>query len=794
MSNTLVIVESPAKCKKIESYLGSGYKVVASFGHLRNIPNLESIDLTNDFSPKYSIIDDKMKLKQIEKLRSEISNASNVIIATDDDREGEAIGWHICDLFGLSVSSTKRIIFHEISESAIQQAIINPTTLNMNLVNAQQSRAVLDMLVGFIISPILWKNINKKYDKGLSAGRCQTPALRIIYDNYLDIQKTAGNLVYNTTGYFTNLHLQYELNKQFKSQEEINEFYELCKNGDFLCNNTLPKKNIKQSPEPLTTSKLQQLASNELHLSPKETMKYAQELYENGFITYMRTDNTKYSNEFVSNIKIYIEKNYGPNYINSNIDNLIVGINVPVKDKKNKKKTINNEIKQEAHEAIRPVSINIQLSNDKSVSLHPKSIKLYNLIRKRTLESCMSSAQYNTITSKIFIIKTDNELYFSYKTEQIIFAGWLAVENKYEKDSPTYNYISNLKPNIKIMPTKIDIKFTMIDLKSHYSEARLVQILEEKGIGRPSTFAMLIDKIQERGYVQKQNIDGKTITNNDYIIEYQSKNITMLTNETTREFGNEKNKLVIQPIGIIVIEFLINHFNDFFNYDYTKYMENELDLIAKGEKVWCILCKECYDNLVNITKHLQENKFELKIDDNNSLIIGKYGPVIKNVSSSNNISFIKVKKDLDISKLREIEHIKLEDIIDNTVQNKDAIGKYKGHDLFIKKGKYGLYAEWGNERETLKELGSNSNITYEEVLRYLEKDKMLDPTKPVGLVRELTNNLSIRTGKYGDYIFYKKPRAKKPEFLKLNGFNGDYKKCDKNLLVNWIVQTYNIVI
>jgi DNA topoisomerase-1 len=787
MSKTLVIVESPAKCKKIESYLGPGYKVIASYGHLRHIKNLSDIDIENNFIPKYSIIDEQMKLKQVERLRSEIANSTNVIIATDDDREGEAIGWHLCDLFDLSIHSTKRIIFHEISETAIKNAIVNPKLLNMDLVHAQQSRAVLDMLVGFIISPILWKNISSKHEKGLSAGRCQTPALRLIYDNYLEINKSPGLLVYIVNGYFTNLHLNYELNKQLNSQEEVNNFYNLCKEGDFLCNNALPKKTIKQSPEPLTTSRLQQIASNDLHLSPKDTMKYAQELYENGFITYMRTDNAKYSNEFVNKAKEYIEKKYGVNYVSSNIDSLIIGNNN--ESKKTKKKNI---IKQEAHEAIRPVKLDIKLTPD--INLTSKSIKLYDLIWKNTIQSCMSSAQYNSITSKI-ILKENSDYIFSYKAEQVIFPGWLIVENKYEKESATYNYLSNLKQNIRINPTKININFNLINLKSHYTEARLVQLLEEKGIGRPSTFAMLVDKIQERGYVEKQNIKGKKIQNSDYYIEYNStKEFTLTKSELTKEFGNENNKLVIQPLGIIVVEYLINNFNEFFNYDYTKYMENELDLIAKGEKIWNMLCNECYNKLNEITKELRDEKFTLKIDDNNSIIIGKYGPVIKYKDKDNNVSFIKIKKDLDINKLQKMKNINLEEIIDDSVQNKEAIGKYKGNDLFIKKGKYGLYAEWANEKVSLKELGTKSieNIIYEDVLHILEKDKMLDPSKPIGLVRELTNNLSIRTGKYGDYIFYKKPRAKKPNFFKLNGFNEDYKKCNKDLLVNWIKQTYNI--
>ena len=306
LSKSLVIVESLAKCKKIEDYLGPTYTVIASFGHLRNISGLDSIDIHNNFATTYSIIQEELKLKQIEKIRSEINKSDDVIIATDDDREGEAIGWHICDLFGLSITNTKRIIFHEITETAIKTAILNPKRINMDLVNAQQTRQILDLLVGFNISPILWNCVSKTHDTSLSAGRCQTPALRLVYENYLDIKQSPGKLVYNTSGYFTSLNLLFDLNKQFDNETLAKEFLELCKNWDFIFTKTEPKKTIKKAPEPLTTSSLQQLASNELHISPKDTMKYAQQLYEGGYITYMRTDSKKYSKDFIESVKKYI--------------------------------------------------------------------------------------------------------------------------------------------------------------------------------------------------------------------------------------------------------------------------------------------------------------------------------------------------------------------------------------------------------------------------------------------------------------------------------------------------------
>ena len=804
MPKTLVIVESPAKCKKIEQFLGPGYKVIASFGHLTTLIGLESIDIHNGFKPKYSLIQEPLKLKQVERIRSEISNSDDIILATDDDREGEAIGYHICELFGLSVTNTKRIIFHEITESAIQSAVSHPKRVNMEIVKAQQSRQIMDLLVGYLITPILWNCVSKKHDTSLSAGRCQTPALRLVYENYLEIKKSPGKMVYNTTGYFTNLHLLFELNKQFDNKDTMNDFLQQCKYWEFLCVISSPKKNIKKAPEPLTTSGLQQLASNELHMSPKDTMRYAQQLYEGGHITYMRTDSKKYSCEFVDKTKNYIESNYGIQYISQNIENITIS-GLKADEVLKKKKTVAEKkgipSPQEAHEAIRPVDINMKTiplnDNNNNTDIHIKAKKLYEIIWKRTLESSMASGQYISISAKISApLKSE----FIYKVEKPIFLGWLIVENKKDddKDNNVYEYISKLKTDIIFKPKKIDAKCTMIELKPHYTEAHLVKLLEDKGIGRPSTFASLVDKIQERKYVEKQNIIGKEVE----CIDYTFTDDLISENKNMREFGNEKNKLVILPLGIIVIEFLLKYFDDFFNYEYTKEMEDRLDLIAKGEEQLETVCSMCYNGVTTITNELQHlQKFSLTIDSNHSLIIGKHGPVIKYIDPTDkkNVSFIPVKKNLNLDLLRDKQDVSLEDLVDNTVYNdtnnsNKPIGKYKGHDLFIKKGKYGFYAQWGKETKTLKDVitSNGTESDYINIIRYLDKDTVLDPTKPVGLVRELNATLSIRTGKYGDYIFYKKPRVKNPQFFKLKDFNSDYKKCDKAIILNWIKQTYNI--
>ena len=818
---SLVIVESPAKCKKIESILGPGYKCIASYGHLRSIQGLEAIDVENGFNITYSVIEEDIKLKQIERIRKEIIASDEVILATDGDREGEGIAWHICQLFNLPVETTKRIIFHEITETAILSAIRNPSRVNLDLVYSQQTRQVLDLLVGFTITPLLWHNIAKNHKGSLSAGRCQTPALRLVYENYLDIKKSPGKLVYNVTGYFTNLNLLFELSKQLTNVEDTKSFLAICASNDtkFICNKSPAKKSIRKAPEPLTTSTLQQLASNELHLAPKETMKLAQQLYEAGHITYMRTDSKKYSKEFLENMKKYITATYSEQYVSQTIDNLSydsnTDSNVDTKSDSVSVSVSDNKAK-EAHEAIRPVSI--QDKTNLSTDLPQKAIKLYELIRNNAIETCMPSAQYSTITATIEILGSTNEpttqmvvnkLNFVYRAEQVVFKGWQIVSSKTnEESSKAYNYFVNLKPNTEMTYKNIEAKNTLKDLKQHFTEARLVQLLEEKGIGRPSTFASLIDKIMERKYVEKQNIEGKQIECIDFLLDVERK---ITENPCIKEFGNEKNKLVIQPLGIIVVEFLIKHFATFFDYSYTKEMEVNLDLIAVNKKHWVTLCDDCNKDLIKVVDGLTSlKKFEIQIDDYHTIIIGKHGPVIKKTlqgpslktgKKTDTVTFIPLKKGLDIKALNEFEEtnsrkLELEDVVESTSTaiNTSALGKYKGHDLFVKTGKYGPYAQWGTNMKSLKELDKPADkMEYMEVIKFLDKD-ILDPTKPIGLVREISSNLSIRNGKFGDYILYKKPRAKKPEFLKLNDFKSDYKSCDKDLLVNWIKQKYKIEI
>jgi DNA topoisomerase-1 len=799
-TTSLVIVESPAKCKKIEEYLGPGYKCVASYGHLRELPSLKNIDIDNNFAPTYTIIDNAIKKKQIEFLRKEIKNAREVILASDDDREGEKISYCVAQIFNLDINKTKRITFNEITEQAIQHAIKNPRTIDMDLVHAQQARQILDILVGFKVSPMLWKFINKSKDNSLSAGRCQTPALRLIYDNDQDIKQTEERKVYNVTGFFTNSNISFDLSppNKYETEDDITNFLDGSADFSHIYTCSKPVKTTKKQPEPFTTSSLQQTASNELHYAPKETMRVCQALYEGGYITYMRTDSKTYSKDFISSTKDYIVRNYEAKYINESIDSLTSGSekeekevkNIKGKKVKKEKENDNDSLRQNAHEAIRPTNISLF---ELPETLDSKEKRMYKLIWEHTLESCMAPATFFSITASISAFQDTK---FTYMSELIDFPGWKIVSKKYaneiKPENKEYQYLQQIKQNSVIPYKKMCAKVTIKGSKQHYTEARLVQLLEERGIGRPSTFSSLVDKIQERGYVKKEDVKGKELVCKDYELS----NGEIFEIENKREFGNEKGKLVIQPLGIIVMEFIDKHFSGLFNYSYTKEMEDELDKIAKGGAIWYNLCKTCNKQIDILVDGLKdETKIEVKLDDHNTYMVGKYGPVIKCVEQINGIeqiNFKPIKKDIDIHKIENGEYNQsIEEIIDkDVVKKKYILGKYEGNDVVLQKGKFGLYITWDKNSKTLKELGNRpmENITFEEVQKYLEEGS--------NLIREINASSSIRKGSKGDYIFYKTAKMKKPQFFDIKPFNNDtksdYKICDITILKSWLKEKYDI--
>ena len=790
MSYTLLIVESPAKCGKIEKYLGPGYKVLGSYGHITHLSNLKQIEFENNYKPNFEIAESKKS--QVSKLKQAILKAKEVILATDDDREGEAIAWHITQVFNLNPTTTKRIIFHEITEKAIKHALANPGVINMNLVYAQQGRQILDLIVGFKISPILWKHIVSNTKNSLSAGRCQTPALRLVYDNYKEIQSSPGKLSFNTTGVFSGKNIIFPLNHNHVSHDEIKEFLELSKTHKHILSKETEKQTKKNPPSPFTTSGLQQAANNIMHISPKDTMALAQKLYEGGYITYMRTDSKVYSEEFIKNGTDYITDNYNKDYINPNIGLITQSLEkADKKEEKNKskKKKEENNNAQEAHEAIRPTNILVESIPEDEDIFTARHRKLYKLIWNNTLESIMAPAIYKQLVVKI---SAPQKHIYKYSAEENIFPGWKAIQGV--DDDKYYTYLQYLKEG-DILPKKIISKQTLKDLKSHYTEAKLVQLLEQKGIGRPSTFSSLIDKIQEREYVKRENVEGKKLEIIDYTLEDGSINIE----RGEKEFGNEKNKLVITQIGILVIEFLIKYFNSLFEYDYTKKMENDLDLIARGVKEYHLLCDDC-NNLIE--KLICDNsllergvssttqKLNIKIDDKHTYMIGKNGPIVKYVKEDGNLGFYGVKPDIDMERLKNGEY-KLEEIIVIKEDNIKNLGEHNGLTVYLKAGKFGYYLECGEIRKSLKAVKMNvpfKNIQLEDAIRIIEDACQVDNS----LVRKIDDNLCIRNGRFGPYIFYKTTRMKKPQFMKLAGFDDNVKTCSLEYLKNWIKEKYTI--
>lgn len=599
MTYIAVIVESPTKCKTIEQFLGIGYKCFASCGHLRTIKDLNSIDLIHSSITFHAI---PSKTRQISFLRKGIREARGVILALDDDREGESIAWHVCDLFHLPIT-TKRIKFHEITHSAITHAITNPTLVQMDLVYAQHARQALDLLIGFKVSPLLHKYIKTK--KVLSAGRCQSPALKLIYENQLECESTCGEIIYTTIGTFTSKRIEFVLNHSFHDPDEVETFltHSLTFEHVYSCSDIQIK--YKPAPIPWNTSALQQACSSKLSISPKSVMESCQLLYEAGYITYMRTDNTQYCNDFLNVMTDYISKQYGSEF--------------------NKPVPVNGlDIHTGAHEAIRPIYIERE-----TVELNHREQRIYTLIRNHTIETCMVPAKYNYIQA---YITTYTSYVYTHCAEQMVFPGWQIVTS-YAKES-NISFLQLLKKGPIPFHTLYS-KVSITSLKSHYTESNLIHQLEKKGIGRPSTYAGIVDKLQERGYVKKSNVSGKSVT----CIEFKADHHTIHKIDTTKEYGNERGKLIIEPLGREVIQVLNKHFDPIFQYDYTKRMEDTLDLIAKGQCDWKDICQTCldeinqsitttHDNVLSIPSTLMSNDVLLVISNEASLRQGKYGPYI----------------------------------------------------------------------------------------------------------------------------------------------------------------------
>lgn len=631
----LVIVESPSKCKTIEKYLGPGYKCVATCGHFRELKDLKSIQLREEtYTPIYSFMEGK-----VSGLKKQIKTAKGILLATDNDREGEAIAWHICDYFNLPLD-TPRILFNEITESCILRAVEQPTIVNLNIVKAQQCRQMLDILLGYKISPLLWKHLSP--DKSLSAGRCQTPTLRLIYDKHK--KKQPPKTTFKIRGYFTSKNIPFESPIE---EEYVRTFLE--HSSPYIYTKSPLKIEHKKAPSPFTTASLLQSIPT---MTSSEIMKCCGTLYEQGYITYPRTNSIFYAETFIDEMSVHIEKTYGSKYVGS----------------------FSKSQTSHPHEAIRVTDILME-----RVGTTPKERRVYERIWQNTLESCMSDA----IIQSFQAILSSQSIKLTHNAEFIVFNGWMKNKNSY------FEFLKNIPENTELHCKKMASDFITTS-SDHYSESSLIRDMEKHGIGKPSTFASLINKIQDRGYVLKQNIQTE--------VEKTIYELNGTINEKkVKKVCEEKNKLVITHSGIMVIEFLIQHFDTLFNYEYTSRMEEQMDEITdgfNGNEIYKTYLNDI-DAMVSSMIVKKESR-EIIIDEKNKLVIGKKGSVI--VSKEEETIYTKVKQDIDLDKLRNGDY-KIEEIIDHSKSS--FKGSFMGEEIFIKNGRYGIYTTWKGKNISL---------------------------------------------------------------------------------------------
>lgn len=751
MIENLVIVESPAKARTIERFLGKDFHVKSSFGHIRDLAKKNlGIELDNKYKPQYIISEDKKKI--VAELKKIAGEAKIVWLASDEDREGEAIAWHLSEVLNLSPENTKRIVFHEITKSAIQAAIQQPRGINQNLVNSQQARRVLDRLVGFELSPILWK----KVQPSLSAGRVQSVAVRLLVEREREILSFKPVGAYKIEGIFIPLDqnghersFKAEIPKRFPSKQKTLEFLNKNKDAEYVVTNIEVKPTKRWPPPPLTTSTLQQEASWKLGFSVTQTMLVAQKLYEAGKITYMRTDSVNLSNLALSTAKKAISNEFGNEYIK-------------IRKYKTKAKGA-----QEAHEAIRPTYL-----QNKSIDGTVTEKKLYELIWKRTIASQMSDALLEKTVATIDVSTTEED--FIATGEVIKFDGFLRVYTE-SKNEEAEGKKKNILPSLKInqMLTNKSIlgieKFTQP--QSRYTEAGLVKKLEELGIGRPSTYAPTISTIQNRGYVVKEDRPGSERKID--LIRLENK---VITEEIQTEFaGREKGKLFPNDIGMIVNDFLVDHFKDIINYNFTAKVEKEFDEIALGKLDWTEMIDEFYQSFhkkVEETLKRSEKKTGERIlgeDPVTRLTVlvkmGRYGPVAQLGDAGKD----KKPRFARLLKGQLIETITLEEAL-NLFKLPRTIGAYEENEVIIGVGKFGPYIRHNDKFYSLKKgIDDPLTIEIERAKELIEEKRKSDRKKVIKTFSEDPDILILK-GRYGPYLSYKKknyriPKAKDPGTL-----------------------------
>ncbi len=737
MENNLVIVESPAKAKTIKKFLGDDFIVKSSFGHIRDLSKKNlGIDIENGFAPEYEIPADKKKI--VSELKKAASQVQMVWLASDEDREGEAISWHLSEVLKLKKSNTQRIVFHEITKEAIQNAILNPREIDINLVNAQQARRILDRLVGFSLSPLLWKKIKP----ALSAGRVQSVAVRLIVEREREINGFTSSSVFKVVALF-NINgniIKAELNQKFKVLKDAEDFLNRCKDQDFHIEDIVKKPGKKSPAPPFTTSTLQQEAGRKLGYSVAQTMKYAQGLYENGFITYMRTDSVNLSNMAIGSIKKLITDSFGEEYV--------------------KIRKYENKIKgaQEAHEAIRPT-----YADNDNIDASKQEQKLYELIRKRAIASQMQDAKIEKTV--ITINNNDNSISFLATGEIVTFEGFLKLYIE-STDDESNEENESLLPNVvkgeKATPTKIDATEKFDQPPYRYTEASLVKKMEELGIGRPSTYAPTISTIQQREYVVKETRPASVRK-----IETLSLEDGKISAKTVSEkYGAESNKLFPTSMGVVVTDYLTGHFDDILDYNFTAQIEEKFDDIAIGKVAWGKMLKEFYKTfsvrLENSLKEKENTKWEKEIGKHPAsglpivLKVGKYGPYAS-VEGGEKPMYASLRKN------QNIESITLEEVLDLFKLPRN-IGTYEEDDLIISLGKFGPYIKNNGAFYSLKKEDDPYTINIERAIELIEEKKSIKKDSFSRTFDEIPG-LQILKGRYGPYISYEKKNFRIPKNL-----------------------------
>ena len=770
MQDNLVIVESPAKAKTIEKFLGADFKVMSSYGHIRDLKKKElSIDM-DTMQPSYVIPKEKEKL--VSELKASAKKAKKIWLASDEDREGEAISWHLCEVLGLDEKKTSRIVFHEITKPAILAAIENPRHLDMNLVNAQQARRMLDRLVGFKLSPVLWRKVKP----ALSAGRVQSVAVRLIVEREREIQQFKSEPYYRVNAIFgltrqdgSQVEVKAELDKRFTNHDEAVAFLELCRNAEFSVE-AIQKKPLKRSPAPpFTTSTLQQEAARKLGFSVSQTMMVAQHLYENGLITYMRTDSVNLSSLAIGTAKEEITKLYGEEY--SQPHNFHT----------------HSKGAQEAHEAIRPTYI-----SNTTIDGTAQEKRLYDLIWKRTVASQMADAQIEKTTVTIRISADDPTLaHFVANGEVVTFDGFLKVYrestddddnnmnvNAADADNNFSHHLPVMAVNDVLSRREITSTERFSQGPSRYTEASLVHKMEELGIGRPSTYAPTISTIQQREYVQKGDRKGEE---RSYTID-TLRGIQITEKTKVEVTGNEKGKLLPTDIGIVVNDFLIENFPDIMDYNFTARVEQQFDQIAEGKEPWTDMMRNFdsrfepnVEKVINARSEHKAGERQLGNDPKTGrpvfVKIGRFGPVVQigAADDEQKPQFAQLPTD------KRMDEITLDEALE-LFKLPRTVGQFEGSDVVIGAGRFGPYILHNKKYTSLPKTEDPMIVTLDTAIKLIEEKRLQEAQRHIKQFDE-DAKLEILNGRYGPYIAYDGKNYRIPKAQHDKAAQLSYEQC-----------------